>query len=486
MGVIVVKNHGLLVPAKAVETLLSVKSNTFGVSVVTKDEKGFLNLTAIQDGNPADAKTLGEIQQEYKDAPVIFMTDTLNKGYLQEDLQPFQLISNKDDEPELVVFMAGEYNDFAKKDSTHTGAFFAAHEYLRPKMLKLYDLHGADISKVMLDMDDPSFKMEMERLGTTDTSVVFMASSGKIKAFSRNENKRSFDWGWMSNHLGYVEVAKKEEVKTKVEEPKKLSLLDKLKGKKAPDEPKAEEPAPKVEEPVKEPEKVAEPKKADVPNPDDQFENIPVPQSFTNKQLRGWFHSTLGMVPPNYKKLKTVAVKKKSSVKSFAELKSTTANPPVKQEDKPTTVTPVKEDPKRETKDTPVPVHNEPLPMIPAADLKKVELVLKSPKVVKLLDSVSEEIVPLSMFAALEKDTPTFNEQVALDGGLERTFNWDWELLTQLPATALARLVLEYRYAYGKMLQEEDTKTTPKVETTPKVSQNVGGIKLSTRKNRAA
>lgn len=477
MGVIVVKSHKSLIPQKVLELVTAGKYKTFGMTVVDKDEKGNPTLVSIRERIMPDLSDLQALQKEYLETPAVFAFDTFPQGTPDEDLQPFDLITDVNDNQVLSAFLHGDYNDFAKAGSTHMGAFFAAHEYLRPKLLKLYDLHGADMAKLLAELDDPTMKHDIERLGPTDTSVVFFSATNKIKVFSRNEHKRSFDWGWMSNHLGYEE--KPQEAAKPAEPEKKLSSLDKLKSKlkavpaATKEEPKKEEaapaPAPKEEEPKKEEEAPA----AHPPGgtPEGETEKVVVPAGMTNKQKKSFMKSRLGYIPENYKKLTSINVPKK--LKSLQDLKSTTASAPAPKAEEKLPPAPPKEEPKRATPDTPKPVVTpEPLPIIPAADLKKMELALKNPKVVKQLDEAFEEILPPPLIAEMKTETASFNEQIGLDGGLERTKCFTFSTLSTFPNTSLARLVMEWRYR-ALILEEQLESVTEdkKPASVPSVTQ---------------
>lgn len=426
-------------------------------AIADKDKDGKEQLTIMR-SQPFVIDEFMEMQTAYKSPEMVVQLYQPRSGELEEDQQPFALLTDREDKLVVIGFVAGEYPTFTKKESTHSPEFFAAIEGIRPSLLEIYDACSGDLEDFSEELKGKVLERKFQNLGTT-VSVVVMVANGRIQGFIKNGGvAKEFPWGFASN--GFEEAKP-----TAVEN--KGSMLDRLKGAAGGVVAKVTgtEQKPPADKPVEE-------APVTTPKPDkigtgDEFDMVSPPSHIdSNKGLKNWYKRNVGYVPDDHKQRPAVPIKK--SIKDLKHIPSREAIE-AKRADKDTAthhISKVEEPPKRATPDTPVETAPKPdnktgdgLWRIPEDEVKRLQTsFMKMPSVVATLDAADEDVMPPEIVADADAAVKSFNEQLGIDGGLERTKNWRRTLLMTLcmqSRAAAVRLLEEWRFK-AMILQAEN------------------------------
>lgn len=279
-------------------------------------------------------------------------------GIHDEDVQPFVVLSDPNNEALMVGFCDGDYTGFFKKESAHGLNFFFMNQLVIPKISAMFKLTGGNIDTLMSGLLEPVIQEEFKTYSSRGV-LTLMARNGKSPTYAHDDRKMH-PWGWASED--FSDFKENEEEASEAEEaaaeeikktPKKVSKLAKGKPKPAATEKKyvsavedededqeaaalAEAAQDQVEKPKKDA-PVAQPAKAGTSGPKPsstaasppevkvEYETVTIDvPDMSNKKLYKWFSDTLGgsdKVPSNYKDLRRLTIQrpKKTTVKSFAD-----------------------------------------------------------------------------------------------------------------------------------------------------------------------
>lgn len=459
-----VKYAGGIIPRSYVEKIIaSIEGPAyFGLATVDQDDKG-PKLTVLRE--PAMQSTVDEImemQELWKDKPLIMILG--ERPGQDEDVQPFVCLSDHDDRLVVVAFATGEYNSYVQKGSSHTPVFHAITQGARPKLLEIYDAVGGKLEHFDNELKSILLNNKMEALGSKVALAVFSAT-GHIQGFEKEVPEAAEqDWGYGSDMLGFGQPAKKEE--PAAPEPK-LTLAQKLAataGSMMPKVGKAKQASAPVSEPAGAGDAVVH-KHPESGKKEPDYEMLSPPANLTtNRELANWYRQTVGYVPPvqtSLRKERPKVPSKNSKIKSFTDLGKVVEKVQKANEPAPTlpATPPPAADPRRETKDTPLPATNEPNdPASPELTTSELTALLKGfmkmPSVVKILDYTGDEIIAPEVAAEMGGSRKTLNQLLELDGGIERWKNMRRSTLYNLAGISRKALVLlfeEYRFAYWNL-----------------------------------
>ncbi len=151
------------------------------------------------------------------------------------DPQPFSLIVNEKSEDELVAFLDGDFSEKGRDNEGHSDEYVEANDYLSSKVLTIYEAQDNDVPKTMTALEGPNLSKELGKIGNGEENILMLVgSNGKVQAFNRPGTKLvRYDWGFASHDL---DMAKNVEVKppeAKKEEPKVLTMKEKIAAKRA-------------------------------------------------------------------------------------------------------------------------------------------------------------------------------------------------------------------------------------------------------------
>lgn len=409
----------------------------------------------IMRNEPLDLDPFMDVQEIFKSNPMVMLFHTY-KPPLEEDQQPFELLSDKDDKDVCVGFAVGDYPTYVKKDSSHTPAFHAMVEGVRPKLLETYDICGGDVGDFADEISGKVFTRKIEDIGT-NTKIVLMLTSSKVNGYIKDDGTAGKTvWGFTTNMLSPPEAAKEEPQqvgKTMVER------LANAMGRPAKTNKDAKAGSAPVTAPAVAPEKVHPPS-----GTKEEGEWLTCPAHISgNKNRRNWWRNKIGYKPDGCEaKDFKFFFKKQPDPMATSSNKAIEAARAAVGDAAPQTIP--KPDEKRTTPDQPIEVPTrptvpavEPTRLIPPENLKNLKMAfLKLPTVIKLLDDANEEI--LDPAVSLENDIPGLMEQLGLDGDITRTKNWSrqiLEIMTQMGGPkAIIRGFEEWR-SFGLTAAEE-------------------------------
>lgn len=170
----------------------------------------------------------------------------------EEGLQPISLIETGEGDKALTqvaVILAGTFPTIEKGE--HSVEYHFVSEYLYEKLDALYEKCGKDLKKLIAAVQEPDFQKDIKQHLEPKGLVMMITSEGAV-AVQEPKFGTAFEWGWVSDTLGYEEPKKVvEEPKKETEPQKPLSLKEK----------KALVDKLKTEQNKPEPEKKAEPEK---------------------------------------------------------------------------------------------------------------------------------------------------------------------------------------------------------------------------------
>jgi hypothetical protein len=212
---ILVKNEGQVIPPELLEKVLATNPSSIGCAV-WHPEKGF-----VIDSEPAGTtvKEMIDHQADFKDQKVIYWFCDSISAVAKEDLQPFVIIGDKDDEG-VVAFCAGAFS--LKNDGQFSDAYVFAQKYLKPKLTNMFASAQEDVDTLAERLASEEFNTEMEMLLSPNKSTVaLMLSGGKNFLWSEADRSTTADWGFVSDNLGWKETAATVAPKSEAVVPKK-------------------------------------------------------------------------------------------------------------------------------------------------------------------------------------------------------------------------------------------------------------------------
>jgi hypothetical protein len=199
------------------------------LSRVISKNRVYIGAAAIKDGELVTAKAMksatvdviNSIAEGFLDSTVLFSFGDV-KGILEDDIMPIEILRDKDSNKLLaVVAMDGKFDRHKKTDSSHTGEYHVAKDYLERRFHKWYADGGFD--GILKALDDDLNKQDICNLWSNEGSVSFLLQNGEGITVSNREDKKGFySWGFASDPYGYTEQAP---AAPKEEAPKKDDLL---------------------------------------------------------------------------------------------------------------------------------------------------------------------------------------------------------------------------------------------------------------------
>lgn len=204
-AVIFHRKEGVAPPDEYLKKVVSQFDTANGQSLVdggkletlTDDKEQNLNLDGLK-----------QVLSEYKQESVFFFGKA-SKAYTKEDVQPFVLIS-KDKEPQIAVYLVGELNDeYDHESKAHSTAYYIAHEYIKDKLLDMWENLSENLDNMVTAMGKPRFRDDLIKSCIGEGTILFHFANGNILQISKNPKAMGFDNGnwWTSDTLGYTEEA---------------------------------------------------------------------------------------------------------------------------------------------------------------------------------------------------------------------------------------------------------------------------------------
>lgn len=200
------RNKSVLIPDAFWNKVLGTKPIAFGMALV---ENGTLQSFKVNDVVP-DLKVVKEAQDSFKDYPVAFSFISSAGSPTDEDMSPFTILSKQTDgkdTPLLMAMLDGDFNAYAKAESSHPPEFFLANGELREELSYIYNkIAGGNIDKLMGELDDPTVKKRLINMSVPRGTILLLANTGEFKVLDKDDKSKKFDGWWTSDTLGYVEA----------------------------------------------------------------------------------------------------------------------------------------------------------------------------------------------------------------------------------------------------------------------------------------
>lgn len=446
-GVIISKAAGQLIPDDYLGRVLAEYKSGFGYAIfdtVGKNDEGIpydeKRIFCESMAGSIDLTTFNELQTNAKDASALFFF--ANNGpadgtWSEADIQPF--VYEADGKVIVAGFIEGDFSGYdTVKGSTEHRVLWDSH--VVPILTKAFKYAGGNIDNFVEDISDST--TEKTLLNTAGHRGVFalLCANGEVVSFAQNDLGGEFEWGAVSNTLGYSDApAEPEPVKVPEPEPeKKPSVLKRFSAIVKTSAPS--EPAPSKAEPEKLPDGVHKV----TPKTDPVIVNtsvpvvktltalpkkIPVPPGLHGKKRKQWFRSALGLnsrdaLPVGWETMKEVTFTPKTM--KLGDLKAENVTTPAA-----TPTTPVT---------PPVTKPEEKRPMVlPESTRHKV-----NEHILKFLDNKSNVIPSPQEIVNIELRHKSFTEQLGLK--LDDVLRW--------PTADVAELIQKFPYAGALLFSE--------------------------------
>jgi hypothetical protein len=336
-GVTIIKTAGHDVDQATLQTALEHNKTCAGVSFPASD-KHLVRVSIKQRGET----TIQKLLDKYKDKTLVLFLGNGAEPIQEDDLQPYTILTNSDGKPILVAFLDGDFSEFAQPTSSFSPAYFAVRDHIVPQVQKLYDLVGHDITKLSLELEEPSNGRNMANLMLGDRgTITFLACNGDItlNTLKNDTTQEEFPWGWISNTYksasATVETTEEDELANLMGESGAIPAVKESSKSSTPGRRPGERlslPASKAADtqplPTNQPEQPApkpadtEPGKSAVPDVNlDESITIKVPMIRDHGKLSNWFRKRYpgGVLPQNYKDIKEITVKRSQATKAFLD-----------------------------------------------------------------------------------------------------------------------------------------------------------------------
>lgn len=426
--------------------LKALKNNTGGMGFAVQSD-GVIEIERSIEHQ--DIAALEEIQRSFKEQAVVFCLHDNQKPLKPEDVMPYIALGDEKS-PSLICFGEGKFLNFIPSGGdAHLNEFWMFNKFIIPKLRKLYAASDSDMDKLFKELNDPLTATDYINPCGDHGSIFLINAGGNVLLFDKNHLKREYDWGSVSRHYDYKEESAAPAAAV-VEPEKKLTMLEKLKLKKA-----AATASPIIAsvEPIQQPDLKATtviPANTGTPVPqDDVWYEPPEEIRGSNNAIKRAYRQEVGWLPQNWKECPKV---QRSSKKITARLKK-------EQQIK-------GENPIKDFKDLPKDKIKTVAPDVSGILSPKLREAIEE-EFGKNLDASSQEIVDPAKLAESEVNLPDFFEQCpALN--VNTTDHWNRATLLDFARKypeGFVRLFEYYRLEGIVNRDEDDVDDTDTVDT---------------------
>lgn len=417
-SVIVIKKAGELITKAYVERLVKEYTSYMGTAIVYENEL----VIDHQKGKPT-VEAVMTLQDSFKDQQIVLVFGD-NPALLPEDMQPFEVLVDKDSDTRVAVALEGNFEGYSVKGSSHTNEYHCKEDFLSKKLPKLFKAANAGLPGLVTELDDPITQQDFSNSWTDRGFITFLTTAGpSTSVFNKGHVfKADYNWGSTSNSLNYVEQTVSKDAPKSEEKP--LTRLQQLQAKmkgvtgavKAP-----EAPAPK-DLPVE------TTRTADTVLLDKEFEIVTLPaiaKDWTNKEKMKWWIDNVGYKPDGFKDLRTKVKRTKGATGALSAVGNTKvedAATPISAAEAatmkvdPKTLPDKKEAPEHAKDTSPKHVTMENMPILsPKQKLTVKNAWMKDAEVLKILDDTYQAVaLDPKKLTELEDNYQTFMDGLGL------------------------------------------------------------------------
>lgn len=466
-GVIVGKLPEKNIPDQLIEKLLKEFDGYFSFAVCDMEPTParIEHMGSINDpSSPTKLENVKGILELAEDKMALFFFAKNDKPWIEQSQQPFVLHRNSEGHSQIIAFVEGDFPNYDDPGMDRSAESMFFELTVVPKFKGLMDKHNNDTTLVWADLDDAGLRQDFKNAFGERGSLEIISIEHGAYIFDKNDLKKEFEWGWMSNHCGYQEgsfPAKEEPAKPK-------SFLEAAKAI-----------LPGMKPSLPKPPKPVVPR---VNAKEDKEQLLFPPSTLNSKDLKIWYkirlkdnnnfpkgdwrtskppliyeHVKAEYLPGGAKNpLKTMQDLPAAKDTSVAEVKPEVKKPQPLQKKSDTAPAhiPAKEADAEVVREKANPNDGD-LPIITPEQKKRV-------KDSGILDLNAHLMKTPEQIMALEENFPTFTEAFGMKG-LEDILNWDFQAYKRLGAVdsdSLALLALQIATSYYKKLRDE----TPKEE----------------------
>lgn len=292
-GIVIIKEPNGVIAEEFLTEVLGEYKSCSGAAFSDNDD-----LDVSRNAGPADLKMLEKIQEDFLDKRIVFYFGTHPEGSPEDEIQPFTILKDSNDDPVVVAFIDGEFPGFDKPASAHSSAFHYVNEHLIKIVHAAYANAGGDMDKLIENFGNMQFR-ENVKSQLKRGAVVLMTYDGSAVAIPKSESIGDFDDFWTSDKLGYEEEKEESKEAPIINQPV-IPVVEKKKSGKLQMGFTSDQPKPEPEK--KEPTKPVDPPKDAPPKTEDGYILMKCPTEISKNQgVRDWYNYYAGVVPGNYK-----------------------------------------------------------------------------------------------------------------------------------------------------------------------------------------
>jgi hypothetical protein len=200
-GTVIHTKKGLIAPEAFVRIALAKNPAVITVACV---DKGAFVLEGIE--NPS-LKEIMEAQDMVKDFDTVLHMCNYPKDFPEDSAQPFPLMSDDKGNPKGLLYLDGDFSNYAEAKSAHSPDFFAYQKYFNAKFEKWHKKGG--LENVLEELRDVDTKLDIQNSFLARGNVVVFLLSGELFHIQKgNQDFSQFPWGYATNAYGYKEEPK--------------------------------------------------------------------------------------------------------------------------------------------------------------------------------------------------------------------------------------------------------------------------------------
>ncbi len=419
-GVILVSKKGSMIPEALLTKVMEKHSSFMSAAVVDKRKDGGYDIMSSVQREGVDMESVTEAQELFKDSDAVFFFGSADAEIADEDIQPFVLLTDKNEDALVVAFLDGNFDNYHQTGSAFSPAHFMANKYLAGKIGKMFKACEGDLDLLAAELNDPVTKMDFENTFIGRGVVTLMLANNEIITFQKNEFLGEYPWGWTSNRYDYETAAPPattiaEKVRHGIGKLRKVGSSEKpvqvtSSG--------ADTSGLGTADSLEEKDESTSTVTVNEPANGEKWMGSPPPEFKSKNQKRNWYikNEINGVVPQDYKKCPLVQVKTKEAATGVMPEAATTVKAPItgggngKIKD-------FRDMPKDQIKTVPNVSQSEPAPIMTASVREKL---LK--EFIPNLDMSSKQVPDPTKIQEIEKKCPNFGQQLGLS--LESVLSW--------------------------------------------------------------
>jgi hypothetical protein len=202
LGTVISKKQGHDIPDDFLALVIKNCSTGIGMAMAMDDTK---ELLWSRDFGAPDLKDFSSALKAYKDKELCLYAFESDDEFADDGFSPFA-ICPKDDKPEIVAFVDGEFPDWEQDEGTtpyYPSAYHYVKNNLQPKITQIYNLCKGDLDATFEAINTPL--MAEEILNVESGTVLILTGKGRALSLSvGNDREMDYTWGEVSDCFGFL------------------------------------------------------------------------------------------------------------------------------------------------------------------------------------------------------------------------------------------------------------------------------------------